>query len=274
MTVTVRDKVDELGVALVTGGAGPGIGQGISRVLACEGWHVVIADVDAAAGQALVAQLVAGGGRAEFRLMDVSSEEQVGAVTEAVATTAGPIRVLVNSAGVGLLRPVGDATTDEWAFLMNVDLRGAWLTSRACLPAMVEQGSGVIVNIASVQALGAAAGYGIYAAAKSGIVGLTRGIAADYGQHGVRAVVVHPGMVDSPQNREIFATWGDPQEFINDYLARRQLLPRLIKPEDVGDLVAFLVSDRARSITAAEFTLDAGSSAMAFDRSPGTEKRR
>lgn len=255
-------------VALVTGGAGAGIGAGVSRALAGDGWHVAVADLDPVAAQAVSEEIRAGGGLATPFAVDVGDPDAPARLTDEVTVACGPIGALVNSAGVGAIRRVGDATVADWDRIMSVDLRGAWLVSRAVLPGMVARGHGVIVTIGSVQALGAAGGYGLYAAAKAGVTALTRAIACDYGPDGIRAVVVHPGLVDSPQNRDLFATWGDPEDFIHDYLTTRQFLPRLLTPADVGATVAFLVSDAAAGITGTEVVVDGGSSAMAFDRRP------
>ncbi len=253
-------------IALVTGGAGAGIGAGISTVMATERWHVVIADRDGDAAEELASSIVASGLSAEPLQLDVAIEEDVDASVDALVSRLGSVDALVNSAGVGLIAGLADIRAAEWDRLFAVDLRGAWLMSRACLRHMLPNQRGVLIHIGSVQALGAASGYGAYAAAKAGLVGMSRGIAADYGPFGIRSLVVHPGMVDSPQNREIFANFGDPDVFIQEYLTSRQLLPRLIAPQDVGAVVAFLAGPGAAAMTAAEVVVDGGSSAMAFDR--------
>ena len=262
-------RPDAKGIAVVTGGAGAGIGHGISVAMAANGWYVVIADRDVAAAEELTAKLLETGASAQSLQLEVSQEAAVDAAMDDIAARLGSIDVLVNSAGVGLISALGDVSSADWDRLFAVDLRGAWLTSRACLRHMVPRRKGVLIHLGSVQALGAAAGYGAYAAAKTGLVGMSRGLAADYGPVGIRSVVVHPGMVDSPQNREIFSNFGDPDSFISEYLNSRQMLPQLIQPIDIGNVVAFLASPSAAAVTGTEFVVDGGSSAMAFDRRGG-----
>ena len=258
------------GVVVVTGGAGDGIGQGVSRAVAEAGWTALIGDLDVAAAQRVSADLRAEGLDAVGAPLDVADERSVDELFgRKVPSLGGPLRGLVNNAGVGLVKPLGDVSATEWDELHGIDLRGAFLCARAAIPLLASAGGGSIVNIGSVQALGPHVGYSSYAAAKGGLVGLTRGIAADYGWEHIRCSIIHPGLVDSPQNREIFASWGDADQFIKDYVGTRQMIPRLITPEEIGDLAAFLLSDASRSITAAEITIDAGSSRMAFDNREG-----
>lgn len=252
---------------VVTGGAGDGIGQGISRAVAAAGWRVVIADRDAEAAGRLADSIRSSGGDAVAATVDVADADSVHELFRRVAER--PLAGLVNSAGVGLVKPLADVADEEWDRLHGIDLRGAFLCARAAIPQMVERGGGAIVNIGSVQALGPHVGYSTYAAAKGGLVGLTRGIAADYGRSGIRCSIIHPGLVDSPQNRRMFASWGDPEAWIDDYVHTRQMIPRLIGADEIGAAAAFLLSDAARSITAAELTVDAGSSRMAWDNLEG-----
>ena len=254
--------------ALVTGAAGAGIGQGISRALARQGWPVAVVDADLDAAHRLVTELQAQGAVTAAYGFDVAAAVGQDDLVAGVENDLGPVGLLVNSAGVGHIGPVGAASRAEWDRLMSVDLRGPWLLTRAVLPGMVERADGVIVNISSVQAKGVGEGYGLYGAAKSGLLGLTRGIAADYGRFGLRAVSVLPGLVDSPQSRAIFALRGDPTAQIEHYLNTRQMLPHLVTPEDVGNVVAFLGSTAAAGITGTEVVVDGGSAAMAYDRDP------
>lgn len=255
-------------VCVVTGGGGGGIGRGICAAVATRGFTVIVADRDAGAAASVAQQLRAAGHAARELPLDVGDPDAVAGGIDRVRREVGRVDALVNSAGIGLVKPAAAISLEEYEYLMRTDLRGAWLCARAVLPAMVEAGGGSIVNIGSVQALGPHTGYAIYAAAKAGLVGLTRGIAADYGPAGVRCNIVHPGLVDSPQNRRIIGQWADAEAWMARYLRTRQMLPRAIAPEDVGATVAFLVSDEARAITAAEIVVDGGSSAMAFDREP------
>ncbi|WP_457100765.1 SDR family NAD(P)-dependent oxidoreductase [Microbacterium sp. P5_E9] len=262
---TDQDASSRPGVVIVTGGAGGGIGQAISHAVAQSGDLVVIADRDLPAAEHLAQQLRTTGVLAVGRYLDVADETSVGEFFADVPTELGPLRGLVHSAGVGLIRRLADVSTAEWDRVHGVDLRGAFLCARAAIPLLIENGGGTIVNIGSVQALGPHVGYSTYAAAKAGLIGLTRGIAADHGRDGIRCSIIHPGFVDSPQNRQLLAGWGDPETWIQHYINTRQMTPRPITGAEIGAAAVFLLSDAARSITAAEITVDGGSSRMAFD---------
>ncbi len=259
------------GVIVVTGGAGQGIGSGISRALAAVGWTVAIADRDISAARDVARDMRSDGMDAHAVEIDVSDEESVARAFSRAIPELGSLRGLVNNAGVGLVKKLAEVSVPEWDLLHAVDLRGAFLCSRAAIPDIIRNGGGGIVNIGSVQALGPHYGYSTYAAAKAGLIGLSRGIAADHGRDGIRCSIIHPGLVDSPQNREIFAAWGDPEEWIADYIGSRQMIPRLIRPDEVGAVAAFLLSDAGQSITATEIVIDGGSSRMAFDRTGDDE---
>lgn len=254
-------------LAVVTGGGGSGIGHAISNALARHGWQVAVADRDLEAAERVAATIRAEGHSAVALRLDVADEADVARFFTDRLTGLAPLRGLVNSAGVGMVKRLGDVSVAEWDRLMGIDLRGSFLCAHAALGQLAAHGGGAIVNIGSVQALRPHVGYSTYAAAKAGLVGLTRGIAADHGRDGIRCSIIHPGLVDSPQNRDMFAAWGDAQSWIDDYVRTRQMIPRLIEAEEIGATAAFLLSDEARSITAAEITVDGGSSRMAFDNS-------
>lgn len=254
-------------VAVVTGGAGPGIGSAISARLALDGLLVWVLDVDGLAADRLAAHLDAEGLQAHGAECDVEDSAAVAATFEKIASGNEEVRALVNSAGVGLNKRLGEVTEQEYDRLMGVDLRGAWVVTRAVLPLMVAAGGGSIVNIGSVHALGAEAGHGVYAAAKAGMVAMTRAVAHDYGIDGVRCNIVHPGAVDTPQTRALSRARGeDPETWLADLVSRRQLLQRLVTPEDVAAAVSFLVSDDSEAITGATLVVDGGLHAMLWDR--------
>ena len=257
------------GLVLVTGGAGAGIGRAIAGAVARAGWTVLVGDRDAEAATSVASALVESGFAAVAAELDVADEASVEHVFTDVVGELPPLSGLVNSAGVGLVKPLAHVSTSEWDRVHDVDLRGAFLCSRAAIPHLARNGGGAIVNIGSVQALGPHVGYSTYAAAKAGLVGLTRGIAADHGRDGIRCSIIHPGLVDSPQNRDLFAQWGDSDAWIARYVRTRQMIPRAIVPDEIGAVATFLLSEDARSLTAAEITVDGGSSRMAFDNDEG-----
>ena len=246
-------------VAVVTGGGGSGIGHGISRVLARQGAHVVIFEIDVEAAEEVCRQIEGEGGSATVVLADISRSDNVRQAVEMVVEEKHSLDILVNNAGIGLIRPVAEANEDEFDRLAAIDLRGVWLCCKYAIPHMRRQKQGSIINIASVHSRATLPQFGIYAAMKAGVAGLTRGIAVQYGPDGIRANTVSPGLVDGKQTREIVARISDDVEaYLEDFVHSEQALPNLIQPEDIGNLVAFLASDGGRMITGAEIPVDAG----------------
>ena len=252
-------------IAVVTGGGGGSIGQGITRVLANEGANVIILEVDLASAEAVRNNVEATGGKASVVRADISQPSEVRSAIEQTIRDYGQLDILVNNAGVGLVRAVADASEEEFDRLVSIDLRGVWLCCKYTIPWMQRQTKGAIINIASVHSRATVPLFGIYAAMKAGVVGLTRGIAVQYGPEGIRANAVCPGLVDGQQTRQIIAQLtADVEGWLRSFVRRHQALPKLIEPDDVGHLVAFLASDEARAITGAEVPVDAGTWARVY----------
>jgi len=252
--------------ALVTGGAGGGIGQGITRSLAAHGWSLVLVDLDKAGLDALAEELRLLGSEVETLACDVTADGAAESAVQQALNRFGRLHALVNSAGVGLCKPLGDVSDAEFDRLIDTDLRAAFRFCRAALPALIAS-KGAIVSVGSIQATRSMYGYGVYAAAKAGLEALTRGIAIDYGALGVRANTVHPGLVMSPQGEALVATFAaDPEAWFADYAYSKQLLPELVTAQQVGDTVAWLLSAGAAAITGQAICVDAGTSAMLNNR--------
>lgn len=249
-------------VCLVTGGGGPRIGSGICRVLTDQGWHVVVTDMDIAAAHKVAENLAAEGSSAEARQMDTSDPASVQETIRAVGEAHGRIDGLVNSAGIGLVRPVEELGGDDFERLIAVDLRGPLICSQQVVPFM-RSGGGSIVNIGSVQALASLPSNSVYAAAKAGLVGLTRGLARDLGRYRIRCNIIHPGQVLS--SADLKSARANGQNGPERWPKIRQLLARPIEGTDIGGAVAFLLSDEARAITGIELVVDAGTTAMLAD---------
>jgi NAD(P)-dependent dehydrogenase (short-subunit alcohol dehydrogenase family) len=240
-----------MAVGIVTGGGGVRIGHGICAALAAKGWTVVVADADLGAAEAVAERI---GGTA--LPLDVTDTASVAGLVDTVRERFGRLDGLVNSAGVGLWVRAGDVTDEQFDRLHAINVRGPWRMIRAALPVMIDGGGGAIVNIGSVHAAAAEVEYSIYAGTKAGLAALTRGVARDYGRRGIRANIVHPGAVEQEgRERELDA-----------YVASKQMLPHAVRPIDIGNAVAFLLSDEARAITGAELFVDGGSTAMLYDR--------
>ena len=247
-------------VALVTGAA-KGVGKGISACLAAAGAAVQLVDIDAEAGAHTAATLACNrADRVNFFEADIRHEAQIEAAIEDTVTRFGGLDVLVNNAGVNLSFDASTMTSQEWDDSMAIDFKGAWLCSKYALPQMVARGGGVIVNIASVHATMTTFNTFPYAAAKAGLIGMTRSLALDWGRKNVRVVAVSPGWVLSDAVERQISAAPDPA-------AERERIGSSIpggfigQPEDVGHLVTFLASDEARYITGTEIVVDGGISA-------------
>ena len=245
-------------VALVTG-AGRGIGKAIAVRLAQAGAAVVLAEIDAKAGEAAAQTLQIAGAEAVFVQTDVSQEAEVAAAVQ-LAKLFGGLDILVNNAGRNLAYNAAEMTSEEWDSGMAVDLKGAWLCCKHALPELVSRGGGVIINIASVHATLTTYNMFPYSAAKAGLVGLTKSLALDWGSQGVRVVAVSPGWILSDAVLQGFADAQDP-EAAREKVRSSLPISRIGEPEDVGNLVAFLASDEARYITGTEIVIDGGTSA-------------
>ncbi|MGO9495764.1 MAG: SDR family NAD(P)-dependent oxidoreductase [Solirubrobacteraceae bacterium] len=237
-------------VALVTGAA-QGMGAAHARVLAREGAAVAIADVAADAGERLADELRAAGADASYHSHDVTD---AGAWLEVVATverTHGPIDVLVNNAGIQV-RSVGiDADDEEWAKVIAVNQRGAFLGMRAVIPGMKRTGGGSIVNIASVAALVGLAGSIPYQASKSAVLGLTRGAAVSYGPDNIRVNAICPGLI-------VTAMTDSASPAAVDAMKAQIPLRRDGRPEEISAAVLFLASDESSYITGVALPIDGG----------------
>jgi NAD(P)-dependent dehydrogenase (short-subunit alcohol dehydrogenase family) len=243
-------------IALVTGGA-RGIGRAIVEKFAVEGARVTFADVDDAVGRETAVQLSAAGIRAEFCRADITSESDVQGAVEGVLARHGTLDVLVNNAGVNAYFDATEMTEAEWDRVFAVDLKGAWLCAKYALRAMKRAGRGSIVNIASVHATLTIAGMFPYAAAKAGVVGLTRSLALEYAPVGIRVNAVLPGYTRTRLVEEWFARQPNPAEAERRVLA---ILPlrRIATPAEIANLVAFVASDEASAMTGASLAADGG----------------
>jgi NAD(P)-dependent dehydrogenase (short-subunit alcohol dehydrogenase family) len=241
-------------VAVITGAAN-GIGAATAHRLHEEGAKVAILDLDEASGTKLAGRL--GDGRALFIACDVISEEQVRAAVAATVERFGGVDVLVNNAGVNAYFDAEKMTLDEWEGFFALDLRACWLCSKHVLPHLRRQRRGVIVNIASIHARLTAKGMFPYAAAKSGIVGLTRSLALDYAGEGIRVVAISPGWTRTRLVEEAIAQQPDPVAAWAHALAIHPL-GRIAEPEEIAAVIAFAASEDASFITGVAIQVDGG----------------
>jgi NAD(P)-dependent dehydrogenase (short-subunit alcohol dehydrogenase family) len=243
-------------VAVVTGGA-RGIGRAVVEKLAREGARVAFLDRDEAAGRETAGELGARLQAVTFLPADITAEVDVRRSLEEVRRAHGALDVLVNNAGVNAYYDATRMSEAEWDAVFAVDLKGAWLCCKHALPAMLAAGRGSIVNIASIHSNLTMAGMFPYAAAKSGIVGLTRSLALDYAPRQIRVNAVLPGWTRTRLVEDWFRMQPDPQEAERRVLSVHPLR-RIASPEEVANLVAFVASDEASAITGASLSVDCG----------------
>ena len=247
----LRDKT-----AIVTGGA-RGIGRAIVAKCAEEGARVVFLDFDEAAASAALPELRQAGRAVEFLRADVTKDAEVSAAVAEVLRRHSRIDVLVNNAGVNAYFDAATMTEADWDSVFAVDLKGAWLCARHVLPFMRERRAGSIVNIASIHATLTIAGMFPYAAAKSGLVGLTRSLALDCAPLGIRVNAESPGWTRTHLVEEWFSRQPDPAA-AEAGVMRAHPMRRIATPEEVANLVAFVASDEASAITGASLAVDCG----------------
>ena len=244
-------------VALVTGAASE-IGRATAEVLASTGARVICADLDEAGARAVAAGI---GGKSAA--VDVASSEQCRAVVEQTVEREGRLDILVNNAGLQHVSPLHEMPEERWEQLLRVMLFGPFYLTRAALPHMYRQGSGRVVNIASVHALVASPNKSAYVSAKHGLLGLTRTAALEAAPHGVTVNAVCPGYVRTPlvenQLADLARTEGVPEpDVVDQVLLTNVPLKRLLEPGEVGECVRYLCSDAAAGITGAAIVLDGG----------------
>ncbi|GAA4452254.1 glucose 1-dehydrogenase [Phytohabitans houttuyneae] len=236
---------------VVTGGA-RGMGAAHARGFAAEGACVVVADVRDGEGRALVAEL---GERARFVHLDVADEVGWAALVREAEEAFGPVRVLVNNAGVLTLEPLDTISPATWRRVLDVNLTGMFLGIQAVTPSMRAAGGGAIVNVSSTAGIQPAPLLGAYVASKFGVRGLTKVAALELGRDNIRVNSVHPGVVRTPmttQTGEIgFAA-------IDAFPLDGHAIPRAAEPEEITRLVLFLASAEASFATGAEFVADGG----------------
>jgi SDR family mycofactocin-dependent oxidoreductase len=256
-------------VALITGAA-HGQGCATALALAREGVHIAALDVARplpypgyALGsprelETLVAKCRQQGVACLPFAADVRDDAAVSAAVEQTARQLGRIDILFNNAGICAYGLTHELTEEAWDTMLDINLKGAWLTARRVIPVMISRRSGVIINNSSVAGLRGMARLSHYAAAKWGLVGLTKSWAIELAPHNIRVVSIHPTAVNTPMNDGLAALEGATPQEIAERSAGNLLPVPWIEPEDVAAAVVFLASNRARSMTGSQLVLDAG----------------
>ena len=243
-------------VAIVTGAA-RGIGRAIATRYAAEGAVVVGVDVLAERGRETFAELARGDARVDFVVGDVTDEARVAEIAAEVERNRGRIDVLVNNAAVQVEGRLHEQTVEAFHRVVDVNLLGTFLFSRAVLPAMLRQHSGVIVNLSSVLGLVGDPVLPVYSATKAGILGLTRSVAVAYARDGIRCVAICPGDIDTELNDQYFDSQPDPVAF-RAKVEREYPMKRIGTTKEIAAVAAFLASDDASFVTATHVLADGG----------------
>lgn len=240
---------------LITG-AGIGIGRATAQMFGRNGWRVMVTDVLTADGQAVADGIVDAGGTAEFHVLDVTSTPAAEAVMAIVHSDHGPLSALVCNAGIAHKVPLADLTDEKWDQTFDIDLKGMLRVVRPAVAEMKKAGGGAIVCLSSI--MGVAYGWDEhvhYSAAKSGVVGLVRGLGVELARNCIRVNGVAPGYIRTAQALSPVHSLGpDGLEKAAEFIPAG----RVGEPEDIADVINFLVSDAARYMTGQVVTVDGG----------------
>ncbi len=241
----------EYKVAIISGAA-HGMGAADAHLFAEHGARVVVGDVADEAGHRVVAEITGAGGKAVYEHLDVTAEADWQRVVAATVDRFGKLDVLVNNAGVSMFSEKDPDDADGWRRILDVNLTGVYLGTKAVIPPMQKAGGGAIVNLSSVVAMiGFDEGHPAYAASKGAVRSFTKTTAVKYGRDGIRANSVHPGLMPPM----ITSKWPSG---VRDTGVRMTPLGRIGEAIEVAHAVAFLASDQASFITGAELVIDGG----------------
>jgi NAD(P)-dependent dehydrogenase (short-subunit alcohol dehydrogenase family) len=242
------------GKRIIVTGAGSGIGRAIALRFAAEGARVIISDVDEEAATRVAAEA---GGETLVRKTDVTSTSEVETLVQTSVEEWGGLDVMVNNAGIGVAGTTTVTTEEDYERVMDVCLRGTFLGMKHAIPAIRDSEGGSVINMSSVAALVGIADRAVYSAAKGAILAITRAAAIDHVEEGVRVNCIAPGTVDTPWIGRITAGYDDPEEARRNMQAR-QPHGRLVTPEEIAAMAAYLASDESASVIGACMVVDGG----------------
>ena len=242
-------------VALVTGG-GSGIGRATSEAFARLGCKVVVSDMNGPGGLETVKGILESGGEAVFIPANVTVTTQVQALVERTVSRFGRLDCAVNNAGINVTSrlPTHLLPEDDWDRIIDVNLRGVWLSMKYEIPVMLEQGGGAIVNLASIYGIVGAPNTAAYTASKHGVSGLTKVAALDYAKSGIRVNAVGPGYTDTSMVQRVV----DANPGIQDWMISKTPAGRMGNPSEIAQAIVWLCSDEASFVTGAIVPIDGG----------------
>jgi NAD(P)-dependent dehydrogenase (short-subunit alcohol dehydrogenase family) len=238
--------------AVVTG-ASKGLGKAIALALAADGARVALVSRDAALLNAVAAEIAAMGGEAAAFPADITSEDQVRAVEQAIVSSFGKVNILVNNAGINIRRPVTEFTLDEWRRVMDTNITAAFLMCRSFIPHMIGTGYGRVINITSTMSHVSLPHRAAYSASKAALLGMTKAIALELAPERITCNGISPGPFATEMNRALL----DSPEASAQFLGSTPL-GRWGHVEEVGQLAVYLSSDDAAFITGADILIDGG----------------
>ncbi len=245
-------------VVLVTGG-GSGIGEQIARLFARQGAAVVVGDRDGVGGLRVTETIIAAGGFARYRHLDVTDASSVEEAVQDAVSAFGGLHILVNNAGIGFVGNLMETEQSDFDAVMAVNVTGVFLCARAAVRHMAGQGGGIIVNIASVAGIVAVARRFAYGASKGAVIAMTKSMAIDLIDAGIRVNCICPGTIQTPFVEGYLDRFHkDNKEETRIQLNARQPLGRLGRPEEVAHAALYLVSDEAAFATGSALILDGG----------------
>jgi NAD(P)-dependent dehydrogenase (short-subunit alcohol dehydrogenase family) len=241
-------------VALITGGSG-GIGRATALALARTGAQVVVVDVSEAGGAETAQMIAEAGGTAQFMHVDVTDAQAVEQMISATVASYGRLDYAVNNAGIdGLRARTADYPEDEWQRVLSINVTGVWLCMKYELKQMQAQGSGVIVNTASVAGLVGFPGHSAYSASKHAVIGLTKTAALEYARRGIRVNAVCPGYTRTPMVERVFEQAPEMQAKVTQAMP----IGRIGTPQEIAAAIVYMCSDSAAFMTGHALVLDGG----------------
>ncbi len=243
-------------VAVITGAAA-GIGEASARLLAREGAHLVLVDVDGSPLEALAEELEQKSTIVLEIQGDVSIPAVCNSVIERTMRQFGRLDILFNNAGIVLNGSLVECTEDDWQRTMDVNLKSMYLLSRHAIPIMQHQGGGVVINMSSIAGVAGVVNRGAYSVSKAAVVGLTKSLAMDFVKDGIRVNCICPATVDTPSLRRRIASAPNPEEARRAFIAR-QPMGRLGTADEIAAMVLYLASDDSRYMTGQAIIMDGG----------------
>jgi NAD(P)-dependent dehydrogenase (short-subunit alcohol dehydrogenase family) len=240
-------------VAIVTGAAS-GIGAATVRCLARAGAAVLCTDIDEEKGRQVVAEINADGGNALFQRVDVTQLTELQAAVTVAVERFGGLDIIHNNAAASGGAHVADIDAETWRHSLDIMLNGVFYGIKAAIPAMLQRGGGSIISTASVEGFFGEIMAAPYCTAKAGVINLTRTAAIEYGRRNIRVNCICPGVVDTP----MFDLLQTVSPHTREQVAAQHALGRILRPEEIANVVLFLASEQSSGITGAAIVVDGG----------------